>query len=85
MVLRFLKRSRAYKRDIIQPVVLEGKSSETKCARIRVRVVCRGNTDCYDAEETPIRITRRNSAKNMASNHNIAAFNVRGLLISKSF
>jgi hypothetical protein len=34
--------------------------------------------------ETPIRIMCRNYAKSVASNHVIAYFNVRGLLISKS-
>jgi len=54
--------------------------------RLRKRgwVVCGGNADCHYEEETPIRITRRNVVRNVASNHVIADSNVIGLLISKS-
>jgi len=64
--LRFLKRSRVYKRDIIRPVVAEGKSSEVKCARIRVRGLCCGYVGSHGAGETPIRITCRIHAKSSA-------------------
>jgi len=69
----------------MEPVVAEGKTSEVKCARIRVRGLCLGNVDCPGEVGTPTRITCRKSAKNITSNDMIAVSNIRGILMSNSF